>query len=421
LSLVFYLAAVRWWLDFEDHGGRGRYLAAIGAFWLGMLSKGAVVACPLVLLLLVWWRRRRITRQDVVLVLPFLAIAVGMGLIEIWTQHGVRGHETIRQAGFLQRSAEAGWIAWFYLGTACLPVGLSFVYPQWDVTGSGLLAWLPSIVLVAVAWTLWRHRHGRLRPVTVALAYYLLNLGAVLGFVDIYYMKYSPVADHYQYVALPGLVALLTAALVTGLARAGGPARAAAAAVVVLFGLLTFQRAGSFHDQRSLWSATLRHAPESWLVHNQLANQLRGQSQQQHYERALELIGRQLGPNDPAAAEVHRNLGRLLGERSRTAADSRLLDASMAHFNAARRIEPDQPRYLVDQAGVLQAHDRHEQAIALLQEFLKTHPDSAEAWFKQGELLLERDVRLEGKAALDRAVQLEPRLANARRKLLDQP
>jgi len=93
----------------------------------------------------------------------------------------------------------------------------------------------------------------------------------------------------------------------------------------------------------------------------------------------------------------------------------------MAHFNAARRIEPDQPRYLVDQAGVLQAHDRHEQAIALLQEFLKTHPDSAEAWFKQGELLLERDVRLEGKAALDRAVQLEPRLANARRKLLDQP
>ena len=45
-----------------------------------------------------------------------------------------------------------------------------------------------------------------------ALTYFVLLLSPVLGFFDIYVMRFSFVADHYQYLALPGIVALVVAA-----------------------------------------------------------------------------------------------------------------------------------------------------------------------------------------------------------------
>ncbi len=46
----------------------------------------------------------------------------------------------------------------------------------------------------------------------VCLGIFLLGVVPVMGFVDVIFMKYSLVADHYQYVALVGVVVLAAAA-----------------------------------------------------------------------------------------------------------------------------------------------------------------------------------------------------------------
>ena len=44
----------------------------------------------------------------------------------------------------------------------------------------------------------------------------------MLGFIDIYFFKYSLVADHWQYFSIAGLIALLVGAVTAGAGRAAG-------------------------------------------------------------------------------------------------------------------------------------------------------------------------------------------------------
>jgi len=60
----------------------------------------------------------------------------------------------------------------------------------------------------------------------------------VLGFVDVFYFRYSFVADHFQYLALPGILALIAA--LARHKRLAAPALAAGMAVAVLANRLQF-------------------------------------------------------------------------------------------------------------------------------------------------------------------------------------
>ena len=57
LSGLFALAATLWYLKFDESRSRRSYALAIGLFFLGLLSKTAIVTLPLALLVIFWWKR----------------------------------------------------------------------------------------------------------------------------------------------------------------------------------------------------------------------------------------------------------------------------------------------------------------------------------------------------------------------------
>ena len=62
---------------------------------------------------------------------PFFALSLLSGLITIWFQHHqVLQGSLVRSEGFFARLATAGWIPWFYLYKAFLPLNLTVVYPK---------------------------------------------------------------------------------------------------------------------------------------------------------------------------------------------------------------------------------------------------------------------------------------------------
>ena len=418
LAMVFYLLALCQFLEFERTNRPLRLVAAVAAFLLAMLSKGAVVALPLVLLLLAWWRRGRVTRKDLLCSIPFLVVAVVMSGVEIWFQQvKAIGEETIRDAGLVERLMATGPVAWFYLQKALLPIELAFVYPLWQFDTSQAAQWLPLAAGLAVLGTLiWATRKGLDRGPLAAVLYTLFCLGPVLGLVDIYYFRYSLVADHYQYVAMPGLIVLVVAAAARFAHRHTidrVTLRVASLGLVAVLGGLTWQQVDIYQTPQQLWRDTLARNPGCWLAHNQLANLVNSSQKvddaRQHYLEALRLIEHQFGAGHVETARVHNNLGMLLGQSARVDSDPAMMLQAITHLETACRIDPDRSEYIESLAGVLKEQGQIERAIVRLRDFVARHPDAAGTWIVLADCLVAVGRGAEADEARRRSRQADPR------------
>ena len=163
---------------------------------------------------------------------------------------------------------------WFYLYKAIAPVNLLFIYPQWNIDSRNLLWWLPLSAFVFVTGLLWLCRKTSSRPILVAWVLFFAALAPAMGFTDVFFMRYSLVADHYQHIAIIPVIAMLAAGFslwhrsLQGAAY--GAATALAAALVGILACLTFLQSGLYSDEITLYTATLKKNPSSWMAHNNL-------------------------------------------------------------------------------------------------------------------------------------------------------
>ncbi|MBX3412153.1 MAG: tetratricopeptide repeat protein [Pirellulales bacterium] len=342
LSTALVFASLACYLKNEVDRRATSYVAALVLFTLAMLAKSAVVMWPFVLLLLAWWQRRSLTRQDLLRAAPFFAVSLVLGLIGMWfqTHKSIGAHaEIVRNDPLWARTAIAGWAAWFYLYKALLPINLAFVYPRWELAAPSLLAYLPGVAILILLALCWRQRRGFGAAPGVALGYYLLNLFPVLGFISIYFMRFSYVADHWQYLALPGIIALVIGGATQFATQRPGlhvASRLAATLVVGLLAVASFDQARVYGapDNIPLWLDTLEKNPDCWLAHNNLARYYsdRGDYPQamQHLREALRL--------DPAQRPVY--LRAELAAGGDAARRGRQAEA-LLHFEHAVEIDPD--------------------------------------------------------------------------------
>jgi hypothetical protein len=162
-----------------------------------------------------------------------------------------------------ERTLIAGRALWFYAAKLVWPAQLTFIYPRWEIDAGDWTQWLYPIgacVIVAGAFAL-RRRVGR-GPL-VAILFFGGTLVPALGFVNVYPMRFSFVADHFQYVASVGLIALAA----TGLSRI--PLNASIALPLAL-AVLTWRQTAIYRDLETLWTDTLAKNPAAWLAHNNL-------------------------------------------------------------------------------------------------------------------------------------------------------
>src|SRR5205823_10798595 len=109
----------------------------------------------------------------------------------------------------------ASHAVWFYLGKLIWPANLTFIYPKWTVAGTRApdYFWLlAGMVLCAVIYFA---RRSLGRSVEVAAIFFVATLSPVLGFIMLFTFRYTFVADHYQYLACIGPIALASAGVAT--------------------------------------------------------------------------------------------------------------------------------------------------------------------------------------------------------------
>ncbi|UCE59689.1 MAG: tetratricopeptide repeat protein [Phycisphaerales bacterium] len=420
LSGVFYFGAALAFLRFalspqETAVPKGKrrwlYVAALVLFLCALLSKTVTCTLPAALLVVLWWHRKGIRWADALQLAPFFILGIALGLLTVWMERhevGAIGEEWSLSP--VERCLIAGRALFFYTGKLVWPHPLIFVYPRWGIDATIWWQHVYPVMAVIVVIVLWLCRRRIGRGPLAAVLLFGGTLVPALGFFDIYPMRYSFVADHFQYLAGVGVIALVVVAGYRALDGLGtwGTRLAPAVAIVALvtLGALTWRQGRVYLDAETLWRDTLSKNPDVWLAHNNLGNILERQGKLDeaidHHQQALQVEPR-FALN---VAHSHYNLGNAL------AAQRKFTEATK-HYRETLRNKPDYVDARVNLGNMLLKQGNLDEAVRQYRQAVKDTPKSSNAHYNLGTALFRQGKLEEASAHFRQAVEINPGLARA--------
>jgi tetratricopeptide (TPR) repeat protein len=238
------------------------------------------------------------------------------------------------------------------------------------------------------------------------MLYFVGTLFPALGFANLYPMRFSFVADHFQYLACIGPLTLLGVGIANLSSKRMGDLLPRELFVGVLVAL-TFVRCFSFQNESTLYADSISKNPNGWMSQTNygaiLASEGNWDDAAAHLMRAL-----QIHPSNAVAAD---KLGQIAEARNQdpTAAD---------WFRRAIEIDPTLATPHFDLADLLKKHGDIAGAIEQYQQTIQLQPNHAPAHVSYGVLLAGRSDYSEAAKQFAEAVRIDPASTLARRDLI---
>ena len=389
----FFLLTLLLWVEYVDRRSKHRgiiYVAALGFYLLALSAKATACTLPAALLLILWLKEKPIGRRALLDITPFVVLALGIGLVAVWWEKYHQGTRMLVSLEPLERLLIASRAVWFYLGKIFWPAKLTFIYPQWQIDTTSPVAYLWLIAAIAFIVAIYFARRLFGRSVEVAALFFVTTLGPLLGFVMLYTFRYTFVADHYQYLASIGPIALASAGLVT-LSRSSKTlpwvVNGSSFAILICLGVLTWRQSATYRDSETLWQTTITKNPDCWMANNNLGVV---QFEKGNIEDAIEKYQQSLRLH-PDYPEAHYNLGSALLQKG-------YVDEAIRQCEEALKIQPDEPDAHIVLGNAFMAKQDVDRAIAHYVQALHLRPDDSNAHYNLG-------AALQQKGEVERAAQ----------------
>ena len=397
LSAMFYLIVAYLFLrstlgpNDRGHGLAGRCWALF-LYICALLSKTVTCSLPVALLLVLWWKRKRIGVATWCTLGVFFVCGITLGLVTVWMErHQVGAVGEQWRLSPVQRCLIAGRALWFYAGKLVWPTELAFIYPRWQIDAQVWWQYLLPAGVMVVLIGLWRGSSRIGRGPLIAVLYFITTLVPALGFFNVYPMRYSLVADHFQYLASVGLISLAAAIGSAAMVRLGRSRQslcfAVFAGVLTTCGVLTWNQCQMYKDRETLWHTTLKRNPKAWMAHTNLGNIL---VSKQAYEQAIAHF-RQAMNIRPNYAQARYNLGIALRLQGK-------LDEAIKQYQQVLQLEPEHIEARNNLGNVLAEQGQLDEAIKQFRKALQIDAHDAKTHNNLG-------AALESRGELDEAIQ----------------
>ncbi|MFC1514923.1 tetratricopeptide repeat protein, partial [Candidatus Omnitrophota bacterium] len=410
LCLFFFLSTFFCYLRFERTRTKGHYLQTLLLFICALLSKSVSVCFVAVPVLYRWWKKAEVSGRDILLLLPF----AGLGLLGVVNTiylelYRVGSSWDTWTLSFLERLILSGRILLFYIQKLVAPFEFIFFYPRWNIDTTQWWQWLfilASILLGGLLFTL-RRRIGR--GGSALFFFYVISIFPALGFITVYPMKYSFVADHFSYLSTPTLLLLIcgsAAFFVDALnkrfpfLRSKAPRFLAYSLVgiaAILLCVKSISLTKSYRDELTLWQETIAKNPDAWMAYNNLGALYRKKGDFQKGITNL-IKATQIKPD---YAEAYYNLGNLYQEIGEPA-------KAITLYKTAIKVRPTYVEAHNNLGIVYYDTGKYEEAIHLHTKTIELKPDHAKAYSNLG---LSYQAIGEGQQALNlfkKAIHLSP-------------
>ena len=322
------------------------------------------------MLVILWWKRGVFFwKRDVLPLIPLLALSLLDGWVAMRVEGEALGPASVElQFTLIQRLVIAGHAFWFYLGKLFWPSRLCPIYPRWQIQQVGWTDYLYPLGLLALLIVLWAARKKSRAPLAATL-FFLVSLLPLLGLVSFSYFRYSFVADHFQYLASLGIIALVAAGLVQIVKNFPRQVSISlSVALLTVLGGLTWRHSSVYANLGRFTRATLAQNPESWAGHDFLGLILTSQGKPaeaiEHFNRALSV--------NPGYALGHYNLGCALELEGKST-------EAIHEYERAIQLQPTLVRAHYNLGCVLASQRNFKAAIEQYEEALRLKPDSIDA------------------------------------------
>jgi tetratricopeptide (TPR) repeat protein len=236
---------------------------------------------------------------------------------------------------------------------------------------------------LAVMVGLWLARRRIGRGPLVGVLILAGGLLPALGFINVYPMRFSFVADHFQYLPSLGLIALFAAGVTRLLGRLRPEKKRLAmvslVALLGLFGVLSWKQGQIYRDEETLWRDTLAKNPRSIVARNNFSDFLAAQGrdaeareQSQAARKLEEALYRKALARNPDSADIHTDLGVNLGLQGRR-------DEALTHLRTALRLKPDDADTNYNLGNTLVQADDLAAGLPYIERALQVNPQHSRA------------------------------------------
>nr|WP_246559528.1 tetratricopeptide repeat protein [Geoanaerobacter pelophilus] len=446
LSLFFYLLSLLAYLRYVDpeqgsQSGLPRriyYAGSLLLFLLALFSKTVSGSLPAAILLLHWWQTGQVSRRKLLEMLPFFSLALILGLLtaKLEVTHVLaRGAEW--DFSLVDRFLIAGRAVWFYACKLLWPYPLIFNYPRWVIDSGDWWQYLFPLALLLLLAALWFMRLRIGRGPLAATLFFVGTLFPALGFFNVYPMRFSFVADHFQYIASIGVIVLFCAG--ADRLQQKLPTYVVTVflwSVVLACTILTWYQGRIYQNNLTLFSDTIDKNPASWFSYanrgTYYANNGREDLALVDLEKALALnpdeadamhmrgvISLKQKNTDRAFADFDRSIvlrpwrtdyykNRSVAYRYTGQLDNALIDA-----DKVIELEPDNAANYQFRASIQMLGEAYPAALEDLNKAIALDPEEADSWANRGLIFFRQGRHNEALADLNKALALRPDLAAA--------
>ncbi len=415
---AFYIGALSAFLRWERKGRGSDYGISLALFLCAMLSKSSAVSFPVALALVMSrkaiskgadWISRTGHLGTMLAWLPFFIFGMAIGYADA---NYARGHDVLNFSPptFAERIAIAGRAVWFYILKLLWPANLMPVYPRWQLSASSMGFWLFPVTLcglfVAAGFFMW----GMNRSGLAILSFYGLSLAPTLGLVDFGFMRFSFVADRFQYLPSLGGITLLGMGMdkVIRVFRSSCRESKKCAywllqtAPLCAMGILSWNRASDYKNLETLFRGNAAKNPSAWIAFYNVGIALNRDGKADEatgfFDKAIAI--------KPDFSEALNMRGEGLVRRGD-------IDGAGTFFARAVASDGTNVKALNNLGSVCLRQRKIAEAIGFLQRALEVNPNFADAHFNLGFARLQESKTDEALMCAERAVALDPRHAEA--------
>lgn len=405
LSGFFYMASLLLYIRFFDFesltdkkqtyssGKPVLYFSSLGLFLCALLSKTVTASMPAVICLIIWWKKGKLRFKDIYYLLPLFFAGAFMGALTAWREKHHIGVVVDKWAlPLADKLIVAGRALWFYAYKLLYPFELTFIYPRWKIDSNFWSQYLFTIGAIAIISVLLFYQKRIGRGAATSILIFAGTLFPALGFIDLFPLRFSFVADHFQYLASIGLILLFVAAtqkifkvddlMLKDNFNYNSPyfLRSIfyllfAGSILLSLTVLTWKQAHIYKNLELLWTDTLSKNPSAWIAHNNLgvimADKGKFKEATYHYKEALKF-------NKDYFMALN-NLGLILKQEGK-------FKEAITHFRKAVMVKENYEEGYHNLANALNETGKFREAEIYYKKSLQLRPGNASTYNDYGTL-----------------------------------